>query len=257
MAFYGLNFIFDGVPSENYGLQIVNFDNGMVNNTFGVQIEEVQDMVSKRHSPYHYGIKYDNMLTFTMKVARQEAFDAFDKQAIGQWLFGHQQYKWLQVVQDDLEDIWFKCILKNPQTIDIANNTYGFTFEVVCDAPWAWTDEYNYNYRINGSQNISFENISDDNNYLYPIITYATTDTNFSIINKTDSSRLFAFSSLDLGENLVINNNFQTIETDSSEKRINNFNLKWFRLLPGQNELTVLGTGSMLLTMRFPKKVGA
>lgn len=260
MAFQGFNFIFNDVQSERYNLKIGYFDGGgKTDSSFGSNVEIIEEKIRRVSVPFFYGTEITPPLTFDMVVFSEQELDAYDRQAIGQWLFGKQEYKYLQIEQKDLEGVYFRCILMNPETIYIGNGAYGKKFTVRCDAPWGWSDEKVDSYTITTpNQVINYTNLSDADEYLYPLVTYTLgiSTTTCSVINLSDSSREFKFTSVSGNEVLTVDNQRQIITSSLGSNRLSNFNLKWLRLVPGLNQLRVTGNGTFTIRTRFPKKVG-
>ena len=93
--------------------------------------------------------------------------------------------------------------------------------------------------------------IKDD--YVYPTVSFKASssdnDYNIRIINTTDNpSRVFAFSGLSVGEELLIDNELRHISSSLSGEKLSNFNKNWLRLKPGDNELQLQLTGSATIT---------
>jgi hypothetical protein len=263
LSFFGSNFIYDNITSESFNLKIGYLNSGGTQeSTSGSNIKIISDKVRRKPKPYFYGVEIEPVLEFDMFVYSEVALDIYDLSAINKWLYGRQQYKWLQVQQENgMEGIWYNCFLTNPQDIYIGNLPYCKKFTVVCDAPWAWTDEFTYNYTITTpNQSIIFNNLSDcADDYLYPYVSFtiSSTTTNFSIKNNSDNGREFKFTNISGNETITVNNELQIITSSTLNNRLNNFNLKWLRLVSGNNSLIVNGNcPSLIFKMRFPKKIG-
>ena len=111
-------------------------------------------------------------------------------------------------------------------------------------------------------QNLSFtfENDSDDSDYLYPDVSFKTNNIGSGIVvtNASDAGRIFQFSSILADETIDVDNELQIITSDSGLKRMTQFNKKWFRLVPGLNNLNIQGgLNSVGMTYKFARKIGA
>jgi hypothetical protein len=106
LSFYATEFVFDNVPCERYNLLLVNFDSGVIESNFGGDIEIIEEKT--RNKNYFYGVKQSGNLTFPITMMSQEPLDYYDVSAIGQLLFNRLEYKYLQIVQPDLEGVFFK-----------------------------------------------------------------------------------------------------------------------------------------------------
>lgn len=258
MAFQACDFIYDGVPSEKYNLKIGYFTEGVIDYSSGANVEIIEDKVRRNPVPYFYGTEITPPLSFEMTIFSEEELDSYDRQAINQWLFGRQEYKYLQIDQKDLEGTFFKCLLLDPKTTYIGNVAYAQKFTVRCNAPWGWSDEKNDTYSLTSSPtSINYINFSDNDQYLYPDVSFTTdiSTTSFSITNNSDNGRIFSFTGISGSETINVTGG-KIITSSTSNNRLNNFNLKWFRLTTGLNQLSVSGKGSLTITSRFPMKVG-
>lgn len=271
MGFGGLNFIFDGQYSENYGLQIMSINgSGLTSEaSAGSGIEVFSDWVYRNPTAYHQGIAQNQPLEFDIEFASKDEISGIMRSKISKWLFGRMEYCKLQIVQRDLQDIYFNCHLIDPQLTYIGNYCHGISCKVTCDAPWAWQNEKKYTIRPSEgemTEAVSYlcrhYNDSDNTDYTYPTIIFKMSDSIkgkglCSIVNKSDNEREFLFSNLKAGEIITVDCDNQTIESSEHVLRSENFNKKFFRLVPGVNTLQLTGEFDYL-TMRYrnARKVG-
>lgn len=267
MSFWGSEIIFDNKPSGFYNLYLETTNQADMLNPSSSNVEPIFEENMRRHSPYLLGVRYTPVLEFDLSLFSPDEINAKMQQMILRWLTGHNQYKRLQIIQDDMTDMTFNCLITNPQTRKVGNVIYGFTFHVVCDSQWAWSFEKTINRIFTSAPNnyaINYYNKTDQEGYLYPTITVLMNNSggSFSIVNQSESNRAFSFTSLTRNETICINNDNKIIKStidgeDSGYLRIGNFNKKWFRLLPGNNNLLVSGNISTLnISFTIPRKIG-
>ena len=139
MSFYGCSFIYDGIPSEEYGLMIYDFgsvsqDDGSV----GTELTILEDRVQRRSTPIHYGIANNAPLQFSLVFGALEPLDRFDVAAIAGWLCGHAQYKPFTVVQPDMALYHYKAIVTKLDIIPWSGSPVAFKAALVCDSPFAY-----------------------------------------------------------------------------------------------------------------------
>lgn len=188
------SFIFDGIPSEQYGVMIY-FLNDDENRELdlGTDVEVIEERLPKRITPIHYGVDINKSMSFPLTFGSVNYLSDDDVDAILSWLTGHSQYKWLEYV-DGEHYIRYKCHLNNMQSVYINGLPVAFTCDVECDGQFAY--EYNtvYEYNITDSeQEIEFVNKSSYNGYLYPKLEFQFNDdcNGLSIFNDTDQGREF------------------------------------------------------------------
>lgn len=262
MAFYASNFIYDGKPGSEYGLRISSLSEQ--GESVGASVELITQDIYRRPNVYLLGVKQTPTLSIPISVTVKKELTANQSSEISKWLFGHQTYKKLQIIQPDMEYVYYNCIFQNPSVIKIGNITRGFTATAVCDSPFAWQyprkemftfDDYSV------YQNIMINNLSDSSDYYYPKIEVRANifGGSFEITNNSDKGRLFGVSNLLPNEGIIIDNSLQTITNTAGENRIGTltyYNYKWFRYAPGENYLTIRGNISYLgFTNTFPKKI--
>lgn len=269
MSFGGLDFIFDGQYSENYGLKIMSINgNYTTDSSGGCGIEVFADWVYRNPSAFHQGVAQNEPLEFDIELVSEDELAGIMRSKISKWLFGRMNYCKLQIVQRDLQDIYFNCHLLDPQLTYIGNYCHGISCKVQCDAPWAWQIEKTFT-ATNGKTGEWDEqtpyvwrhyNDSDDADYTYPEVEFQIgehDDATVSVINIDDNDREFKFEHLQSGEIIKVDCRSQTLESSTGLLRSENFNKKFLRLSPGVNRLQLQGDFSYLkIKYRNARKVG-
>lgn len=260
MSFYAKTFVFDGKASDFYGLFCAARDaSGIDASPVGSEVEIIEDYVNRRETPYFYGVKFSSKLTFPISFFSEQAIPRERVSEISRWLFGLPTYRTLKIIQDDMGDVYYNCMLTQNSLIMIGNKVYGFESTVVCDSPWAYGNDITFS-KTSATGMISINNVSDNSRYTKPIITleFSSNQSNVSIVNTTDSgSSATTFTSVYSGETIIINSDLRTIS--STEELIQNrFNGKYMYLVQGNNSITLTGNFSNFKIQYTPvKKVGS
>lgn len=262
MAFYGCDFLFDGQFSQNYGLKIMSINGSNVtNSSSGSNTEIFSESVYKNPTKFNYGASQSEVLSFEMEITSELPIMAINRSKIQKWLFGKINPCKLQIVQPDMQTIYFNCYLLNPKATYICDVCHGYTFTVECDAPWAWQLPKTYKFESFDS-NINFYNDSDNCDYTYPLIKITANSSiigsgDVTIINKSDNNRITTFTDIHPNEVITINNQAQSITSSEGRLLSESFNKKFFRLLCGQNVLDISGELSKIeITYSNARKVG-
>lgn len=263
MTFKATSFVFDEIPGETYNLFLYGLDtSGIMSNNGSSDVSLITKKIFRRPVPYFYGVEQTPVLQFGITFFSPDEITADMAQLIQRWLFGQRNYKKLQIVQDDMLDVYFNCVLTEPNMVKVGGVVTGFTATVVCDSPYAWTFEETLT-KTYATPEVSdifyFYNLSDDVYYLFPQldITLNGSGDTVSILNITDNNREFLFSGLTPGEVLSVDNDLKIITSSSGLLRLPLFNKNWFRLLNGVNQLKITGNvEEVIFTYRFPKKIG-
>lgn len=263
MAFLGTEFVLDDVPSNIHGLFISNMNGGDLDFVpASSSVELFTDRVYRKSRDYYYGASQAPPLEFNLEFTSPDELDSRKATVIKKWLFGRMQRKKLQIVQGDFSDIYFYCHLLDPEEIKVGNKIHGFSCRVSCDSPFAWEYERtltkNYTAEEIGDSFV-FYNDSDDDDYLYPSMTFTmnTTGGSFSITNSDDSSRQFLFTGLSPNEVITIDNRRNILTSSTGLRRLSTFNKNWMRFVAGKNSLALTGNISQVVfTYQFARKVG-
>ncbi len=174
--------------------------------------------------------------------------------------------------------------------IDGSFGVLGFKVKIICDAPWGWTDEVvvspNLTYEsYEGNSEIKFAkffvyNYSDSQDYIYPTLTFSVLPNNecskttrigsesscvacnyketcqsvginkAMIINNTDSeTRGTCVIAGDNRIDMVMIPSVGLIKSNGGNL-ISNTNKKFFRLLPGKNEIYVENIGDIKISYK-------
>lgn len=260
-GFSALKFLFNNVLSTDYGLYIIDFNGGGIkNNNGGDSTELITDTIYRRNTPFFYGTTQSGQLQFELTFGSFEPLNKIQVAKIQKWLFGKKDYSKLQILQCDLDNVYFNCFLLNPQTTNIGNIDYAFTCTVQCDSPWAW--EFPKNSLFSSASfesNVTFYNDSDNTDYMYPKnqFTLDGLTTSLKVINESDNNRVFEITGLLPNETITIDNDLQIITSSTGLNRLGNFNKNWFRLVSGVNKLKITGgLSSSIMTYQNARKVG-
>lgn len=273
MAFYGNEFIFDGVSCKEYGLTVYNFGGtGQGNNVlFTSSGEVVRDSVLRRNDSFMYGLKQDEPLRFEMTFgANLESIDAHsplsrqDIEAISSWLTGHSERKYLQIVQADMEGYRYKCTINNLRLVLDGDEPWAFNCEVECDSPYAYLFPESFIFSVNNTtSDIILQNDSSCNSFYLPKINITLTQgvSSFSITNNSDGGRIFGFGGLPTGEALTIavdNANQVITDVNGGTNLYGCFNKKFFRMKRGDNRLSIScdGNATVEFICEFPVSIG-
>lgn len=266
MAFWGNEFIFDGISCTQFGLEVYDFgSNGQSDVEFKVG-ETVEDRIPGRYDALTYGINQNQALEFTLVFgANMESIDAnssmdrYDINAIAAWLTGHREYKWLTIVQDDMDVFRYKCRISNLRPITYGSMPWAFSCTVSCDSPFAYTVPETFSYAVSGTDTVTLRNRSGYNGFYRPKmqITMNGGDS-VAVQNASDNDRVFQFSGLPGGNGLVItvDNQNQVITNSQDLNLYPYFNMRFMRLVRGDNVLTITGNAAVSFICEFPVSIG-
>ena len=260
MAFSALSFIYDGISSESFDIFLCNMDTGVQKNDGGGNVKIITDKTPKMDYSYCFGVEYEDPLEFTLTFASTTPKTREEISFINNWLIGKPTYRKLQIVQDDMMDIYYNCIMNDFEISSFGNAPFAFSCTVVCDRGWGMKKGYPFEYTVNDNYlELSHMNLSHTNQPTYPIISFTTNSANakVSIKNVTNNNWETIFQGLSNGEKITLDNQKERIKSSLDLNRLNNFNLHWFELLPGVNKIIIQGNISKVsIQYDYIRKVG-
>lgn len=263
MAFHGCHFCFDGIPDFEYGLMIYDVGGSEEDGKFS-SVEIQEDRTTRRYSPLHYGIVQNEPLTFPFTfgadidaIDKHQHLDRWEMDAIANWLTGHNEYKWLEITQSDMEIIRYKCIITDLKYISYGNIPWAFTCTVTCDSPFAYMHPETMVFNVPDNINTIIECRAAVKYYFPKIIINMKKGSSFSIINHSDNDRVFKFDDIPASIKQITIDNENEIITNSSELNLyDKFNFNFFRLIKGYNNLEFTGFADVLFECEFPINAG-
>lgn len=260
--FNSYDFTYAGESSLLYGLNIYDISGFSQDNVaFGNKASIVETRLPNRITPIHFGVNYNMApLEFNLVFGAQKALDRYDLEVISYWLLGKQDYQWLTIDQPDLADVEFRCLITELTPISIGWIPYAFQAHVICDCPYAYSHEFEWEIPINGADMVYVNNDSTVHEYIKPTITFTrvdNTDPVCQITNRSDNNRLCKLSPLPSTalQVYIDNENGILVDQTSGTNLYENFNMNFFRLVPGENQLYMRGTGTYVIKGRFYRNV--
>lgn len=266
MAFYGCEFVFDDIPCSEYGLMVYDFSSNTQGDT-SFQVGKVsEDRVAKRYDALMYGLTQNEALEYTLifgantdSLDANESIDRFEVEAIAAWLVGHDRRKWLAIVQPDMECFRYRCLISDLKLITYGNMPWAFSCKVSCDSPFAYSMPEEYVFTVAGTTHTFLHNRSTYNGYYKPNMEITLSGGgSVAITNISDNNRTFSFDGLPSGEPLTIyiDNKNQVITNNLGLNLYQYFNMKFFRMLRGDNQLTITGNATVKFICEFPVNIG-
>lgn len=278
MSFYGTSMIFDGIACEEMGLTLYSFDNHKQDETaFSSDLKISEDRIDGRFRSLFYGGTINEPLEFTLtlcasdeRVANKESFDRWDLQKIASWLTGHAEYKWLTIVQPDMEDVRYRCICSELVAVEVADKKWGFSCKVTCDSPYAYTLPRSYVFDFSGTGSLApvagggdVFSESSANDFYYPVLKISHHNGGDLAI-MTQNSRetsVFKFYGVPASCGTITidcENGVITADDGSNLYKYLNFSdgFHFPRFARGNNHLQFGGTGIFTFVCEWPVNVG-
>lgn len=256
-------FVFDGESSQSYGLYICDIAGKSQSDvSFGNKASIIEARTIGRLTPLHFGVNYHGApLQFKLVFGRDTPVDRFEFERISLWLTGHQDYKWLQIVQPDMQHVFYKCLITELTPITVAWTPYGFEATVTCDCPYAYGREEIIMADVDGETEITVPNMGSVREPIRPLVSFLHSGDNdtLSITNETDASRKMLLEGIPTGNyTIMIDNHNGIIRGEGVTYNFyQSFNMNFLRLLQGNNNLVVCGKGMLVIKYRTLHNVSA
>ncbi|MPM09840.1 hypothetical protein SDC9_56163 [bioreactor metagenome] len=179
--------------------------------------------------------------------------------AIAGWLYGSTQYKELAIIQDDMPDYYYRCIIVGIEQSIVAGRTVGIVLSVRCDAPYAYMSTADTIITSNNYTESLYHNRSNVNKYYRPMITVeASGGTSVISINNTgDIIGEFEISGIPSSGAIIVVDCTRCILTSEEMPDVySSCNLNFPRFLRGANMIEVSGECVITIQNRFPMIIG-
>lgn len=254
--FNSYEFTYAGESSFSYGLMIYDFGGkGQSEVSFGNKASLFELRTNNRIQPIHFGVNYHKTpLEFKLVFGAEDPLDRYDLERISSWLTGNQTYEWLTIDQPDLNHVRFRCLITSLTPLTHGWLPVAFEATILCDCPYAYGFEFEEDFVMSDSTTVLFRNDSSVKEYLKPTlyIDMSHGASELTIVNRSDNDREFKMTGLPSGIQIVVDNNNGIIYTVGSDYNLyDGFNMNFFRLVPGDNELEITGHGTLTIKGSF------
>lgn len=270
MAFYGCDFIFDGKSSATFDLMLYDVGSSNEDGKFETGGKIVEIRTAWRHSPLHYGVTRNNPLVFKItfganleRIDDGEYLTRSEMEEIATWLTDYDDYKNLEIIQSDMNGIYYKCIITDLEYKTVGKYPWYFEATVTCDSPYAYYSTSTYTYNFGTTPSVAFRNKSSSQFYRPKlIITSSSSSANNSvtITNTSDNNRQFQITGIPAGNVVITVDNENEVITNNQGLNLygNLTGFKFFRLVRGINNLIFSGANiSIQIVCDFPVNIGS
>lgn len=257
-VFTATDFVYNNKRASDFGCIIAYGGDGIDGEyQIGTPVQPLLQSLSRRSKVYNLGIEKENngALEFELSFYKVDyvPFNAYERDMIATWLLSDHTFKPLQMLQDDMSDLYYNCYFKALKYIVIGGSTYGFVATAVCDSSFAWKNEETVEIINKADTNGLFPsitefdlyNISSDINLTTPILIEVDMGNNtneFKVTNISNNNEFFEFKNLVVGDKVKIDDLY-SIEciTRPNTIIVDNFNGEFMKLVNGLNKIKVDG----------------
>lgn len=260
------DFILGSFRAFDFGLILGSFSyNGNSEDEIGTSMTVIEEFIGHNPIPVYLGQKYGDKLRLQITLVknpnlRDMYFHERDSRWILRLLTGIKGYQWMKVVPYELDDdIWYRAKVNNVSYKRVGGHIVGIILNMECDSCFAYSKEFNITVKAKSNQKFNIFNNTDDlNNYVYPTISILSSSAGtLSINNLSDHNWITEIKNVKANEKITIDSKHQIISSNTTHNLIlNDFNLGWFRMIPGKNEYISNFNITITLKYREPRKVG-
>lgn len=246
-------FIFDGIKSSDMGISNVSVSSGLYSEPFLSSREIIDIEIKDRDEPYFQRIKKDP-LNFSITLFFDEGWNENTLREVARWL-DVNYYKPLQF-SENINRIFYILPVNASEVIHNGLNEGYFTLDVRNKSSYTYSPIYQsqlYDLSNNSLEGTRIDYVNQgDVNYSPELHITKIGTGDVSIVNHTYSGQRFELSSLQDGEEIVVNGECQDIETNLlNTYRYDNHNDIFLETVRGVNRLQVYGNCKLFFQSQF------
>lgn len=267
---FGNDIVIGDWKASDYGVILAAFEyEGSSEHDLALNHSTIEEYVGQNPVPIYLGAQYSEKLKPTITLVKDPSnqndnstkyFTEHECRFILRELTGFNGYKWMQIDHDSLDELLFYYVrITGVRYQKINQYVYGITLDLECDSPFAWSQEFYYSYSINNNETLIFYNTSDDlYNYLYPIVTISSSTyiPNLTITNIDDNNRSTELTNVAANTIITMDCKNEILSIPGNTYPLNNFNMKWMRLVNGENKFISNANINISFRYRVARKVG-
>lgn len=267
MEVFGNDLILGEFRLSDHGMMLASFEyNGTSEDNIGMTRSTIEEFLGDNPIPVYLGDKYTDKIRPQITIVKNPCMYSDDKmhfsekecRNIFRTMTGIRGYQWMKVINDsDEDDIWFKAKINDINVQKINGVVYGIILIMECDSCFGWSNETNIDLNFKANKSIKiYSNTDDLHNYIYPVVKItATSDGILQLTNITDN-QLTEIKNIKKDEVITINSKNEIISSSMShDLLLDDFNLKWIKLLPDENEFVTNQDMRITFSYRVPRKV--
>lgn len=264
--FNGYDFIYDGKSSISENIKILYTESNPFEFTKSIPDKEISMIHTNQSSKWSItGISTPEPLSFQMQIMMYS--DDVDLYAngnpiikrnqisrISHWLFDNTTFKKLQILTDDLRDLYFMAIFTDVEYFEAGGDVCGFRATILCDTIGAYEDKV-ITKNCTGSTRFVLQCQQDGIYEINPIYIIDMLEDHVTITVNTEDIIL---QSVSVGSTITIDT--EKLMTKSSEHENlyvgNKFNKGFPTLKWGKNVIVVDGKCKLTIKYRLIREVG-
>ncbi|MFR0986717.1 MAG: phage tail domain-containing protein [Frisingicoccus sp.] len=209
--------------------------------------------------PIRKGLKYSDVLKIHISVVKMTVLSyRFELRQIRRWLNGCNEPKrlYFPAANEIFESVdYYGNFISVERLNQPVKPGLKLVFENI--APYAFAKEETLSRTCTDSLDIQLENTSDEiNEDYYPIVKIkSNANQTIRLINHSDNERTLTVY-MNRDQILTFYNQDKYIEDNTGIFKMDDWNLTWFRLTPGMNDISILGNCIVDISCAYPRLAG-
>ena len=250
--FLSQHFSYDRIKSIDMGVTMQYINKNLDSIHFGINRTVNEEYIGDTN--YFQGVS-NKPMEFDIEIAKLDGnkWTLNERQKISRWLF-QNDYK--EFISCDYPYIKYYAIFTE-KTVrwDNGINEGFITAHVKIKDPYAYSSMFIERHVLENTENIIYiENMSNLNEYIYPVFEFTSLENqDVTFINLYDNLPPCKIDNLHKGEKIIIDNINEEVESDLPNSfRLSDFNMEWFRLVYGVNQIKIIGKIDLKIKYQFP-----
>ncbi len=266
MELFGSDLIFGSLRLSDYGMALASFScDGTSEDSLGVARQTIEEYLGGNPIPVYLGETYTEKLKPQITIVKNPDthsggsmyFDEKEYRSIFRLLNGVRGYQWMKVINDREEvNLWYLAKISDISVKKVNGRAAGIILSMECDSCFGWSDEIRINLHFTAERiQKLFTDTDDLNSYLYPAVTVIPKSSGTFRLTNTADRHTTELKNVTAGEIITIDSGHEIISSAVSHPLLlNDFNLNWPRLLPGENRFQTNMTAEVAFSYRAPRK---
>lgn len=260
------DFIYDGKSSISENVKMLYVENSVFEFVKSIPDKKISMFKTKQSSKWNIiGVDHSEPLSFEMQIMiysndidlyanNNPVIKRNQLSRISHWLFDKTEFKKLQILTDEMKDLYFMAIIQNVDYFEAGGDVCGFKVTVVCDTIGAY-EEKTITKNCSGSTTFNIQCLHDG---IYEVHPKYTIDLLTGAADVIVNGEKIELKSLTAGSTVTIDT--ETLITESSVGDNlyvgGRYNKAFPALVYGKNVIQVNGNCRLSINYKTIKEVG-
>lgn len=241
LSFNACDFIFDGISSSQYGMMIAYLNNDR-QDTFTVSKHTINTYKSKFGKSKILDIQEDTNRSFDISLVKATPIAPYEIDSIFRWLMPKDnKFRKLYINDEKYQGYYYYCKILEIEATEIAGYPYAIKCKIECNSQYSYSDKRRKIYN-SPTLPLTVNFINDSCTEMKPTFKFKCNLVNGCItLQNQSTNKTMTLNNLSQNETITIDCEEQSINSDLSYLRLNNFNKEFMDFKIGINKLVLTG----------------